>query len=44
MMPEGIVEQLKTLGIPINISQRQDVIIPSLSVTPRLELARPTEP
>ncbi|MEZ8220647.1 Uncharacterized conserved protein YlxW, UPF0749 family [Candidatus Fervidibacteria bacterium JGI MDM2 JNZ-1-D12] len=44
MMPEGIVEQLKALGIPISVSQRQDVIIPSLSVTPRLELARPTEP
>lgn len=43
MMPGGIVEQLKALGIPINVTQRQDVILPSLSVTPRLELARPME-
>jgi len=44
MMPGGIVEQLKAIGIPISVTQRQDVIIPSLSVTPKLELARPTEP
>jgi len=44
MMPGGIVEGLKALGIPIQIQQRQDVIIPSLSVTPKIELARPTEP
>ncbi|MCS7263210.1 MAG: DUF881 domain-containing protein [Armatimonadetes bacterium] len=42
-MPGGIVEQLTALGIPLKIYQRQDVIIPSLSVTPRLDLARPSE-
>ncbi|MER3501971.1 MAG: hypothetical protein C4295_10975 [Candidatus Fervidibacterota bacterium] len=43
-MPKGIVEELRTLGIPVRIFRRQDVIVPSLSVTPRLELARPVEP
>lgn len=42
-MPGGIFEQLTTLGIPVKIYQRQDVIIPSLSVTPSLELALPSE-
>ncbi len=42
-MPGGIVEQLTTLGIPVKIYQRQDVIVPSLSITPKLELARPSE-
>ncbi len=43
MMPSGIIEQLSALGIPVKIYQRQDVIVPSLSVTPKLELARPSE-
>ncbi|MGQ9463574.1 MAG: DUF881 domain-containing protein [Candidatus Fervidibacter sp.] len=44
MMPGGIVEQLRALDIPVKVHQHQDVIIPSLSVTPRMEFARPTEP
>lgn len=43
MMPGGIVMGLKALGIPVQIHQRQDIIVPSLSITPKIELARPTE-
>ncbi|MCS7191639.1 MAG: DUF881 domain-containing protein [Armatimonadetes bacterium] len=43
MMPNGVVAQLSALGITVKIYQHQDVIIPSLSVTPKLELARPSE-
>ncbi len=42
-MPKGILEELRTLGIPVRLFRRQDVIVPSLSVTPRLEFARPIE-
>ncbi len=43
-MPKGIVDELRGLGIPVRISRSSDIIVPSLSVTPRIELARPLEP
>ncbi|GBC99095.1 hypothetical protein HRbin17_01616 [bacterium HR17] len=42
-MPKGIVDDLQAAGIPVTISQHKDVIVPSLSVTPPLQFARPIE-
>lgn len=41
-MPGGIVDALKGIGIVVNITRYTDVIVPSLSVTPPLQFARPT--
>lgn len=42
-MPKGIVDELRAVGIPVVITQHQDVIVPSLSVTPPLQFARPMD-
>lgn len=42
-MPDGIVDNLRRLGIPVKITPHSDLIVPSLSVTPKLEFTRPAE-
>lgn len=41
-MKGGIVEQLQSTGIRISIMPRNDIIVPSLSVTPKFRFARPS--
>lgn len=40
-MPKGFVEELSRTGILIRITKHSDLIVPSLSVTPKLEFVRP---
>ncbi len=42
LMKGGIVEQLQRTGIRVLVTPRQDIIIPSLSVTPQIRFARPS--
>ncbi len=42
-MPDGIADNFRSLGIPFKITRHPDLIVPSLSITPKLEFTRPTE-